>query len=238
MVLVFFFISGTALAALTEFSGIDAGVSSGPNSLAARNSFISASGSLLPVIDFETLAVGTLRTDPFKPVAVSPGVSVNYFGDIDSSISLQGVSNNFSLALGFNTTSGGSNYLGFIPTFNPQNTPGMTWTFTNPIYGWGVYISGLEPGVDGVLHVLFNDGASHDLIIPDGSDDGGIQFYGFLSDQPFSLFNFEELGVSDVRDIFGVDDVLVAVPEPATMFLLGSGLIGLAGYGRKKFFKK
>lgn len=30
----------------------------------------------------------------------------------------------------------------------------------------------------------------------------------------------------------------VELSEPAAMLLLGSGLIGLAGYGRKKFFNK
>jgi len=47
----------------------------------------------------------------------------------------------------------------------------------------------------------------------------------------FAVFQSVDVYVATAKEID------VSVPEPATMFLLGSGLIVLAGFGRKKFIK-
>jgi hypothetical protein len=52
-----------------------------------------------------------------------------------------------------------------------------------------------------------------------------------------SLIGLQEFGGIDQLKQTEISG-LTPVPEPATMLLLGSGLIGLAGLGRKKFFKK
>ena len=43
---------------------------------------------------------------------------------------------------------------------------------------------------------------------------------------------------TQTENVTGGGDTASHVPEPATILLLGSGLVGLAGVGRKKFFNK
>jgi hypothetical protein len=73
-----------------------------------------------------------------------------------------------------------------------------------------------------------------------------IMFFGIVgcpsSDDPApgitksSITSTAPAAVEQIGDPTGSEGS--PVPEPATLILLGAGLVGLAGFGRKKFFKK
>jgi len=78
-----------------------------------------------------------------------------------------------------------------------------------------------------VAHRMYDPGQGAEIVF--GEIDFGV---------PVSLLVFSNHGFHDI----GIDnfEVLPSVnaPEPATMLLFGSGLVGMAGLGRKKFFKR
>jgi hypothetical protein len=100
-----------------------------------------------------------------------------------------------------------------------------------------------------IYHVLGTpyievDGVPAYLVVKDGNHDPAIYIFDLAALGWDGLENLRVQGlwmaqgaISHVS-IYDPPTQTSSVPEPATMFLLGSGLIGLAGYGRKKFFKK
>lgn len=120
---------------------------------------------------------------------------------------------------------------------NPSESSRFIWNYGITAFGGDFNLAG--PGGSGSgLNLIFSSGDS-DYI--SGNTNG---FVGWISDTAFVSVTFSDPEPGSPVETWEFDNMgysaptAAPVPEPSTIILMGIGLIGMVGYGRKRFSKK
>jgi len=109
-------------------------------------------------------------------------------------------------------------------------------SFGGPTNALGMSFITSDPVIDNEIQLITNLGVAYvDADVYTILDDGGYAYYiGLSSSEWFYSANIGFLDDGETNFVYNVDDITTAViPEPATMLLLGFGLIGFAAARRK-----
>ena len=201
------------------------------NADGARAAYTAATGATLRT-NLEGLAAG--------PVGGPTGIGGGIVASPDAFSSDNIVVGGNSGELGYNTTFlGNTFYQHKSANFGPGQSS-VTLSFA-PVHSFGAYFTGLE-WFYGVTTATWFDGSAMSHLLPDtGPDangDAGIAFFGIETANAITSITFTTVDNSGRRDFWGIDDIYLnehaVAPEPSSMIMLATGLIGVAALVRRR----